>query len=55
MLVIDQLATAVVGCETWDLSGTMLGNSARQIIGHSNLEHPVMLIRDDVDPEVIAP
>src|SRR6266567_1231224 len=28
-------------------SATMLADSARQIIGHSNVEHAVMLIRDD--------
>jgi hypothetical protein len=53
-LVVNQFPTAVISGEAWNLSGTMLGDSAREITGHAKVEQAVMLICDDVDSEVIV-
>ncbi len=55
MLVVDQFSPAVISCKPRNFASTMVADSARQIIGHANVEHAIMLIRDDVDPEVIVP
>jgi len=55
MLVVDQLCAAVIRGKSRNFTSAMFADPARQIIGHSNVEHALMLIRDDVDPEVIVP
>jgi hypothetical protein len=55
VLVVDQLLTAIISGEPRNLSGTMLANSARQIICYANIEYSVMIIGHDVDPKVIVP
>jgi len=55
MLVADQLSAPVIRGKPWNLPSAMLADSARQIVGHSNVEHAIKLICDDVDVEVIIP
>ena len=54
MLVVKELATAEIRSESRNLSGTMLPDSASQIIGHANVEHDVMIISRDIDPQIVV-
>ena len=54
MFVVDELATAEIRSESRNFSGTVLANSAGQIIGHTNIEHGVVIISHDIDPEIVV-
>jgi hypothetical protein len=54
MLVVKELATAEIRSESWNFSRAVLADSAGQIIGHANVEHGVVIISHNIDPEIVV-
>ena len=54
MLIVDQFVTTVFRGESRNFARPMLSYPADEVIGHANIEHLVIIIRQDVDPEVIV-
>ena len=54
MLVVKELATAEIRSKSRNFSGRVFADSADQIIGHANVEHGVVIISHDIDPEIVG-
>src|SRR5437879_8405609 len=53
VLVVEQLVTPVGRREPLDFAGPMLAHAPPYIIRHANVEHGIVRVRDDVNPEVV--
>ena len=55
MLVANQLFAAVTGSKSRNFPDAMFADSTFQVIGHADVEHCMMFVGHDVDPEVVVP